>query len=363
MAVVIFNPPVTPITNVPSWFISDYMPQASSGHIKTYFYFLMLYQNQSTDIVLEDIAKKLDMLYSELISSLDYWHQLGVLTFESKSKEAFSLAFSESQPSIVTSTNTPHTPASVSTTSEELPAVRSTFLQQTRPHYTKEEIMLYKEQNHSISTLFKICEKYLGRLLSPADQQIIYGCYDWLTMPLDLIEFLVEYCASNNHTQIRYIEKVALGWHEQGIKTVEDAKEQVATTTKYRKIFKALGMSSETITKHQRDILDKWLIHYQFSLEIILEGCNRTVAFSSNPTLNYLGSILENWYKNGVKTLKDIEILDKQHNRTSTSPVTPKKIVNKNPYFTSTYSHNWDLDELERKEREYINQKVYGGNA
>lgn len=39
-----------------------------------------------------------------------------------------------------------------------------------------------------------------------------------------------------------------------------------------------------------------------------------------------------------------------------------RPIVNKNPYFTSTYSHNWDLDELEQKEREYINRPVYSHN-
>ncbi len=359
MAIIKFNSSFPPYTSVPSWFISDYMPQASSGPIKVYLYLLMLCGAHEAELSLEDITKTLDMLYSELMTALDYWKNLKLIAFEMEGADIVALDFASIPPALS------HASASAS---EDTPAVRSTFVQQTRPHYTKEEIILYKEQNQSIDTLFKICEKYLGRLLSPSDQQIIYGCYDWLTMPLDLIEFLIEYCASNHHTQIRYIEKVALSWYEQGIKTVEAAKEQVATTTKYRKIFKALGMNSETITKFQRDILDKWLSEYAFSMEIILEGCNRTVAFSSTPSLNYLGSILERWYKQGVKTLEDIQALDKEHSRTgannaSAQGASPKKLVNKNPYFTSTYSHNWDMDELERKEREYINQEIYGGNV
>ena len=37
------------------------------------------------------------------------------------------------------------------------------------------------------------------------------------------------------------------------------------------------------------------------------------------------------------------------------------KAKSKNPHFTTTYSHNWDLAELEKREREYI-EKMYGGN-
>lgn len=32
----------------------------------------------------------------------------------------------------------------------------------------------------------------------------------------------------------------------------------------------------------------------------------------------------------------------------------------KNPHFTTMYSHNWNLEELERREREYIENKIYG---
>ena len=40
------------------------------------------------------------------------------------------------------------------------------------------------------------------------------------------MEYLVESCAQNGHTSIRYIEKVGLSWHERGFKTAEEAKTQ-----------------------------------------------------------------------------------------------------------------------------------------
>lgn len=345
-----FNPD---FITIPSWFITDYMPQALGGYVKVYLYLITLYQKNSSDMTLEDVAKKLDMLYSEFLSALEYWNNEKVITFQKLSDDEFDLQFATLPPA--TSTRTEKVDDAGNT------IVQKAFMQQTRPHYTTDEIALYKKQHHSISNLFLICEKYLGRLLSTSDQQIIYGFYDWLNMPLDLIEFLIEYCASNNHTHIRYIEKVALSWSEQGIKTVSDAKGQVATSQKYRQILKALGMNGETITKHQRDLLDKWMDEYKLSVAIILEGCNRTVTYSSRPSLNYLGSILESWYKQGVKTVDDINKLDKAHTQTTTTPA-GKKTTSKNPHFTSTYSHNWDLDELEKRESQYIDNKLYGGN-
>ena len=341
--------------SVPYWFAMDYIPQALGGYVKVYLYMLAIYQNPAQEgIQLEDIAKDLDMLHSELITALEYWNTTGVLTFKLLTEDEFELSFSETKPEMETK-------------SPEIPIVATaaprTFIQQTRPHYSADELSLYCQEHASISNLFTICEKYLGRLLSATDQQVLYGLYDWLNLPLDLIEYLVEYCTSNNHTHIRYIEKVALGWVDQGITTVESAKAQAAVTKKYRTILKALGMTGETITKHQRKLLDKWLTDYAFDLSVILEACNRTVTYSSSPSLNYLGSILDKWHDKGIKTVEDIERLDKNHTKEKeqqAGPVAPKA-KSKNPHFTTTYSHNWDLAELEKCEREYI-EKMYGGN-
>lgn len=340
--------------SVPNWFVIDYMPQALGGYVKVYLYLLALYQGQATNrISLEEVAKELDMLYSELLAALDYWNSKKVLVFEMLSDDEFELSFSQTKPEVI-----------ASSTESTSTAPSRTFIQQTRPHYSADELSLYCMEHKSISNLFTICEKYLGRLLSATDQQVLYGLYDWLNLPLDLIEYLVEYCSSNNHTHIRYIEKVALGWVDQGITTVESAKAQSSITKKYRTILKGLGMTGETITKHQRELLDKWLNDYAFDLSVILEACNRTVTYSSSPSLNYLGSILDKWYEKGIKTVSDIQILDQNHSKEKEQekekPGT-KKAKSKNPHFTTTYSHNWDLAELEKREREYV-EKMYGGN-
>ena len=53
-------------------------------------------------------------------------------------------------------------------------------------------------------------------------------------MSVDLIDYLIEYCVGRDHRSIRYIETVAMAWREEGITTVEMAKD---STSRYSKEY------------------------------------------------------------------------------------------------------------------------------
>ena len=61
-------------------------------------------------------------------------------------------------------------------------------------------------------------------------------------MNIGLLEYLAEYCAQNGHTSVRYLETVALNWHEKGIRTAEEAQEYSTAYTKDAfAVMKAFG--------------------------------------------------------------------------------------------------------------------------
>ena len=70
--------------------------------------------------------------------------------------------------------------------------------------------------------------------------------YDGLGMSADLIEYLIEYCVGHNHKSIRYIEKVALAWAEEGITSVEEAKQSGSRYNK--RLFFLFSRLSESPT-------------------------------------------------------------------------------------------------------------------
>ena len=184
-------------------------------------------------------------------------------------------------------------------------------------------------------------------------------------MPFDLIEFLIEHCASNNHKAIHYIEKVAISWVDEGILTVEQAKEKVSQSKLYFKILSALGCSKNNVTEVERSCIDKWLKTYNFNMDIILEACKRTVMQTSKPSLNYTDRILTSWYNDSVKSLEDITALDKARESKKAIAQSGEQNTKQPPKvtkFNNIYSHNWDFDELEKLEREYIERTLNGGS-
>ena len=344
---------------VPSWFIKDYMPKALGGYIKVYFYLLALSASPPEEgIILEDVCKTLDMLHSEVIQSLKYWDDQKVLAFKEEEGELFDLCFYMDAPHSVAS--------SLEQTSKIIHP--KTIIQPTRPEYSIDEINLYKNNSKDFTNLVRVAERYLGRLISFTDQKILYSFYDWLHMPFDLIEYLIEYCASMNRTGMHYIEKVALNWVDEGIVTLEQAKTKTACDKRYFKILSALGASRSTLTPVDKKFMNKWLDTYQFSLEIVIAACQKAVGQTTKPSLNYVDTILTSWYNEKVKTLDDIKALDKvfesKKNMTNTNmPAKPTQISNKVANFNNLDSHEWDFDEIEKLEREYIERKLNGGSS
>ncbi|MDF2877400.1 MAG: primosome, DnaD subunit [Clostridia bacterium] len=339
--------------HVPYWFIIDYMPKALGGYLKVYIYLFALSGSPSqTDISLETAAATLDMLHSEVIQALTYWHDKGVLDFKQLSPEEFELKFHVDKPQTSPNESVPKLPLS------------KTIIGQSRPEYRTEEINLYMQGSPSVTELFKIAEQYLGRMLTITDQKILYSFYDWLHMPFDLIEFLIEHCASNNHTAMHYIEKVAIGWIDEGITTVEKAKEKVTLDKRYFKILNTLGSSKSNLTLSEKKCIDKWLIDYGFSVEVILEACKRTVMQTNKPSLNYVDSILISWQNAKVKTLEDILLIDKAYEskkQLNSQESFQSKRPLKTAKFNNMYSHNWNFEELEKLENDYIDRKLNGG--
>ncbi|WP_070001090.1 DnaD domain protein [Cellulosilyticum sp. I15G10I2] len=354
MAYIKFLTQAPTFVHLPHWFITDYMPKSLGGYLKVYIY-LFAQSNSPAQpaLSLESVAHTLDMLYSEVIQALKYWDKEGVLHFKELSDKQFELDFYLEKPKTVPKETAPKLPLS------------KTIISQSRPEYRTEEINLYMQDSTSVNELFKIAEQYLGRLLTNTDQKILYSFYDWLHMPFDLIEFLIEYCASNNHTAIHYIEKVAISWVDEGINTVEQAKEKVTLDKRYFKILSALGSSKSTITLAEKKCITRWLTEYQFSLDVILEACKRTVMQTNKPSLNYVDSILISWYDAKVKTLDDVILIDKAYEskkQLSSENKHSSKRPQKMTKFNDIYSHNWNFEELEKLESEYIERKLNGGN-
>lgn len=204
--------------------------------------------------------------------------------------------------------------------------------------------------------LMFVAEQYLGKTLSSVDIDMITYFYDALHMSAELIEYLIEYCVENGHKSMHYIRKVALSWNEQKITTVSEAKSSAVLYNKNcYSILNAYGIKGRAPAASEIAYIRRWNDEYGFSLDLILEACNRTMNAIHQPNFEYTDTILKNWLEKGVRHIKDIDVLDanymkeKERRKKSAGKAgnTPKS--SKNNKFNNFSGRSYDMDSLERR--------------
>ncbi|MBU5482470.1 DnaD domain protein [Blautia sp. MSJ-19] len=339
------QPEVTILSNT---FIDNYMPEANGEFVKVYIYLLRALSSAPVSFSLEQMADRLLCTERDILRALKYWakQQLLSLDFTDSNKLCgISLLTPGSSSAAV-----PHEIAGTSDLSAsqdvETPSspLRTDALTPDRVRELK--------QNEDIIQLLYVSEQYLGKTLSPTEIQKILFFYDGLEMPADLIEYLIEYCVGHNHKSIRYIEKVALAWTEEGITSVEEAKQSGSRYSKeYFSILKALGITNRNPVDTEITLMDTWLKTYGFSMEIIQEACNRTVLQTGQASFQYTDKILEGWKKKEVRTLDDVRALDSEHQKRkqarkqSASKPAPAASSNR---FNNFQQREYNFDEYEK---------------
>ena len=168
--------------------------------------------------------------------------------------------------------------------------------------------------NDDFSMLLFVIQTYLGKTLSQPETNAIVYFYDTLHFSADLIEYLFEYCVSKGKTSIRYIEKVALAWADEGISTVDAAKDEVSNHNEaVFSVMKAFGLNSREPGKVEKDLIIKWTDIYCFETDIIVEACNRTMKATHQPSFEYADSILTKWHTSNIRSSEDIRKADAQY--------------------------------------------------
>lgn len=359
-----------PVSNV---FLTDYLPKANATYVKVYLFTYHLCINNPSQLSTEYIASSLALLESDVLQALNYWMEEELLILKNDEDKLY-LEFLNPKPKTMSTDSIKEESKESLETPSTNPA-QDVLRVEKRPDYTPEEINVYS-QAPEIKQMFLIAQQYLGKTLSPMDLNILFSFYDWLRLPTDVIETLIEYCVSNNHRNMRYIEKVAINWVDQGIDTTEKAQQQIAVFNKhYRVIMKAFGLSKREPTPKEMEYMKKWTEEFGLHTDIIVEACNRTIMKTSQSSFSYADSIITSWYNSNVRIMADIDALDadfakQRENKLKPVPNSPgsnkqyqtqPKAASPRSFINFPQRNDWDFDELARLEREYQEKKLLEG--
>lgn len=316
------------VTVLENEFIDRYMPKANGEYVKVYLMLLRHLDESASLPAPSRLADLLECTEKDILRAFKYWEGQGLLEYKEEAPDrSLQAEVSPSEASL--------TVAPVSDTDKSV---------NTRKHGNRKE---FKE-------LLFVAEQYLGKTLSATDINAITYFYETLQMSADLIEYLIEYCVENGHKSIHYIQKVALSWHSQDIRTAEQAKtNSVLYNKNCYSILNAYGIKGRAPAASEIAYIRKWHEEYAFSLEIILEACDRTMNMIHQPNFEYTDSILKNWYKKNVHTLEDVSVLDAAFTRAKADKARqqttqPSKPSGRNK-FNNFENRSYDMNDLERR--------------
>lgn len=288
-------------------FIDEYMCNANGEFVKIYLYLLRCCQNMPQDFSLQLIADKMHVLETDVLRAFHYWAKQGFLKMNPDDGNTLqSLILTNPEDIRNTGYVKPASSAGIADNAHTVVSVPS--------HVDSSGTAPRKAAPEVLQELALIAEQYLKRTLTPNDLDKLAYFYETLNFSEELIEYLLEHCASMGKRTLRYIESVAVSWAEQHITTVEQAKTRGSHfREEYYQIIKAFGIRNRNPVDMEVDYMKKWLEEYHFSVDIVCEACQRTIKNTGNTSFPYADSILKNWKEHGIVTKKDIAVSDTLH--------------------------------------------------
>lgn len=334
---------------VPSKIVDEGLKFSDGVKLKVLLYVL---RNSGKELAESDISSATGVNVTDIPEALDYWVSMGVLQKSEDEYEPVRNEISEKplDNSIIENTIDNNSEIELAgaynserevkhpTTeeiSEDVQSAKQRFTV-TRPQkpdyvFTSQRLAVDEE----LKILVTEAQSALGKVLSNSDIATLLMLKDTCGLPLDVIIMLIQYCISIDKGNMRTVEKIGIGWADEGIYTLEAADDKIRRVKQMNVNFSivssAFGLKNPgSPTKKQLEYSEKWVGDWKFSPEMLREAYERCVDSKGAMKFSYIDGILKRWHSNGIKNRQELENFESS----------PKK--------QSMRKTSYDIDELEK---------------
>lgn len=284
-----------PFISVPMEFIEHYMPSANPHFVKVYLYALSKKDEMDHAIInIADCAATLNMLGSDVDLSIRYWQSEGILHIVKVTQHplGYEIHFILKSDSVIR---------------EDTPM--QTSIAASIPE--KSSSISHKISNSKeLKTMLLLAQNILGKPLNPMETKTLFSLNEWLGLPVDVILMLLEYCASKQHTNMNYIEKIAISWHELGLNDVRAAENYINELSKQevydKKVKEILNIDeAKSFNLTERKHVSLWQEVYHTSFDLIALAYEYCMAQIGKMSIPYISAILKSWHEQGITSVMD----------------------------------------------------------
>lgn len=306
---------IQPNTIISNAFIEHFMSDANGSYVKVYLYLSECIQSGKSNISIPFLADRMDSTERDITRALQHWEKKGLIeiTTDKITKQIISICMFNPDDVYASSNSNSY----IENTADDIAGTsQMPFTSEEHKSNPIESVSISAEQrkelaaNQDFQWVLQVVETFLDRPLKSNEIELISYLYGTLHFSSELLLHLYEYCISLGKSNSNYIQAVALSWHEQGVKTPEDAKKVTTDyNTAYTAISKAFGLG-RPLAIIEKQFVERWQKEWLLDLSVIIEACNRTMLKIQKADFKYTEGILDNWHKSGIKTLLDVEKAD-----------------------------------------------------
>ncbi len=209
--------------------------------------------------------------------------------------------------------------------------------------FTPAEISERINSNGELAFLFSASEEMLGRILNHTEHRTLLWLYDYYGLKADVVLMIIDYCKSIDKTNIGYIEKIAVSFHDNNITTHELAEREIARLQNYYsyegKIKSHLGLNRTLISK-EKEFISEWSL-LGVDIELVILAYEKTIISTGKLSFSYMNKIITEWHKNGIRTVSDAENASNAYSASA-----KKNGKNNSKSNSSSNEHSYDLNKI-----------------
>jgi DnaD/phage-associated family protein len=182
------------------------------------------------------------------------------------------------------------------------------------PEYRAADIV--SRSDGTFTALVQEAQRVLGHALSTPDLKKLFGIYDYLALPPEVIMVLLHHCVSVSNGRLptmRFIEKEAYDWANREIRTLDQAEDYIEDRRlrgeECAAAARALGITGRALSSTEKRYITSWL-DLGYSPELIAIAYDRTVTNTGALKWGYMDKIIRSWQEKGLFTAEDVEAKD-----------------------------------------------------
>ena len=176
--------------------------------------------------------------------------------------------------------------------------------------YATEELAALFEKRRVTAQFIDEAQRVVGKTFNSYDTGIVAGIVDQLGFEEEAVLHILAYTTRLGKKGLRYSEKLAISFYDEGITTASEVGERIAKIERSAELvgqIKTLfGAGNRELSKTEKTLFEKWTQKFGYDTDVVRLAYDITIDNIQKPAPKYADAILQKWYDEGLRTPEDV---------------------------------------------------------